>query len=424
MIGTMGTGMLLAVAALAAEPMPQVLTLDQALKTAAERQPQLRQAAAATAASQARADQSRAALLPQLRLSAGYDRGTNNRAGVPPYSFASSDAWNAAVSANQLVWDFGQTWNRWQAAGAQAEAQASNEQSSRLQAAFNVRSAFFTAHGDKALVEVARETLGNQERHLQQIQGFVRVGTRPEIDLAQARTDLANARLLLVNAENAYDLARAQLNQAMGVEGSLEYDVADNQAPVVEGEDGTTDELLKQALSVRPEVAALDQQVRAQELTVSAVSGGYWPSLGVGATVSEGGPRLDGLAWNWSLGPTLSWSFFEGGRTSAAVRESRAQLDSLHAQVDDLRQSVRLDVEQARLAIRASKAALAAAADAATNARERLKLAEGRYQAGVGNAIELGDAQVALTSALAQKVQADQRLASSRAQLLRALGRP
>src|SRR5207237_8439790 len=130
----------------------------------------------------------------------------------------------------QLLLDFGQTWSRWQAAGATANSQERSEQAAKLQAAFNVRSAFFTAHGDKALVGVARETLGNQERHLQQAQGFVRVGTRPEIDLAQARTEVANAKVLLVNAENAYDLARAQLNQAMGVEATIDYDVADDPA--------------------------------------------------------------------------------------------------------------------------------------------------------------------------------------------------
>ena len=412
---------LVALAALAAEP--RVITLEQALKTAQERQPQLRQASAVTAAAHARADQVRAGLLPQLRLSAGYGRGTDNFPGSAP-SFASTDAWNAGVTANQLLWDFGQTWNRWSAAGAAADAQAHSERATGVQVAFNVRGAYSSAHGSKALVGVARETLGNQERHLQQIQAFVRVGTRPEIDLAQARTDLANARVQLVNAENAYDLARAQLNQAMGVEGPLDYDVADDAAAAVEGEDGDPDALLEQALAARPEVAAMEQQLRAQELTVSAVTGGYWPTLSLSAGVTEAGPRLDGLAWNWNVGPSLSWSFYEGGRTSAAAREARAQVDSLRAQLDQLRQSVRLDVEQARLAVRASKAALAASADAVAAARERLKLAEGRYQAGVGNAIELGDSQLALTAALAQQVQADERLATSRAQLLRALGRP
>jgi len=416
-----GIGIVLVMAALAADPVPQVLTLDQALKTAAERQPQLRQAAASTAAAQARADQARAGLFPQLKLSAGYDYGTGSFGGA---TSGPGSSYSATVSGSQLVWDFGQTWNRWQSAGATADSAARTEDSAKLAAASHLRSLFSTAHGNKALVGVARETLGNQEKHLQQIQGFVRVGTRPEIDLAQARTDLANARVLLVNAENAYDLARAQLNQAMGVEGSIDYEVADEQLPAVDGEDGTIDDLLKAALPARPEVAAMEQQLRAQELTLSATSGAYWPTLGVGASAGTGGSQLNALDLNWSVGPNLSWSFFEGGRTTGAVREARAQLDSLRAQMDQLRQTVRLDVEQARLAVRASKAALTASADAVVNAREQLKLAEGRYQAGVGSVIELGDAQVALTSALAQQVQADQRLAASRAQLLRALGRP
>ena len=57
-------------------------------------------------------------------------------------------------------------------------------------------------------------------------------------------------------------------------------------------------------------------------------------------------------------------------------------------------------------------------------AQQRLELAEGRYRTGVGSAIELGDAQIAVTNAAAQVVQADYRLSTARAQLLRALGRP
>jgi outer membrane protein len=80
-------------------------------------------------------------------------------------------------------------------------------------------------------------------------------------------------------------------------------------------------------------------------------------------------------------------------------------------------------VEQARLAVRASKAGLAAATDALANARERLRLAEGRYQTGVGSIIELGDAQLAATNAGGQRVRAEYDLATARAQLLEALGR-
>jgi outer membrane protein len=84
---------------------------------------------------------------------------------------------------------------------------------------------------------------------------------------------------------------------------------------------------------------------------------------------------------------------------------------------------VRLDVDSARLAVRAAKATIGAADDAVTSAREQLRLAEQRFATGVGNIIELNDAQVAYSSAAAQVVQAHYSLASARAQLLAALGR-
>jgi outer membrane protein len=84
---------------------------------------------------------------------------------------------------------------------------------------------------------------------------------------------------------------------------------------------------------------------------------------------------------------------------------------------------VRVELERARLTIEAAKAALTASDEALTNARARLGLAEGRYEAGVGNAIELGDAQLALTDAAAQRVQMEYNLAIARAQLLAALGK-
>ena len=106
------------------------------------------------------------------------------------------------------------------------------------------------------------------------------------------------------------------------------------------------------------------------------------------------------------------------------MREARALTAALRAQYEMQRQQVRAEVEQARLGVRAAKAAIGAAQEAAANARIRLTLAEGRYQAGVGSVIELSDSQVALTTASAQEVQARYNLATVRARLLQALGQP
>lgn len=227
----------------------------------------------------------------------------------------------------------------------------------------------------------------------------------------------------LIGAENAYAVAKAQLNQAMGIEGGTAYDVADEVLPAVAGEDLPADDLVTEAVKSRADLRSLEQQLRGQELTLRAVKGAYWPTLGVQTGITDAGTGLDALTWNWSGGVTLTWQLYQGGLTRAQVSENSAKLAALAAQRDGLRQQVRVELEQARLGVRAAKASLAAAGEALTNARERLRLAEGRYQTGAGSIIELGDAQVALTNAAAQRVQADYNLSSARAQLLRALGR-
>jgi len=407
---------------LAAPPAGRVVTLEEAVRAARASQPQLQQARAGTEAAAARADEALAPLLPQLSGNASLKRQTDRslfpQPGGPPFN-----TWSFGGTLSQLVWDFGQTSGRWQSARESAAAQRDAERSTAMQVLLGVRTAFFTARAAKDLVGVAHETLENQEAHLRQIQGFVEVGTRPEIDLAQARTDRANAQVQVINAENGYETAKAQLNQAMGVEAPTDYDVADDALAPVEGEDQPLEALLAEALRARPDVASLEGQARAQQATIGSVRGAYLPSLGVSAGVADTGPALDTTVLNWNAAATLTWNLFQGGLTRAQEREAEANLTGLEAQVAAIRQQVRLDVDQARLAVRADKAALAAAGEALVNARERLRLAEGRYQIGVGSAIELGDAQVALTSAAAQRVQADYNLSSARAQLLRALGR-
>ncbi|HEY3356948.1 MAG TPA: TolC family protein [Polyangia bacterium] len=411
----------------------QVLTLDQAVQTADRAAPQARQARAQTEAARARVTEARAPLLPQVTGAGAYQRTTGNFAPKPgtlpastpsgPSSWTTHNYFNFGLSASILIWDFGQTSGRWRASAATAESVADTERMTRLQIVLGVRTAFFNARAQKSLVEVAREQLANQERHLKQVEGFVEVGTRPEIDLAQARTDRANARVQLINAENAYAIARAQLNQAMGVEGSTDYDVADDNLPPVPGEDLGTDALMGEAVKGRFDLRSAEQQIRSQELTLRSVRGGYWPALGAATGLTDAGTGLESLTWNWNATLTLTWQIYQGGLTRAQVRENAATLVSLEAQRDSLRQQIRVEVDQARLGVRAAKAATVAADEALTNARVRLRLAEGRYQTGVGNIIELGDAQVALTNAAAQKVQADYNLATARAQLLRALGR-
>ena len=410
----------------------RVLTLEEAQRVAQERQPQLRAARGSTQAAEGRVEQSRSGLLPQLSATADYQRSTTNflfrPGGIPrpgqETNWSSVNFFDSSVTLSQLLWDFGQTSNRWRSTQASARATADQERSTGYQVLLQVRVAFFNAVAFKELLGVARETLANQRNHLVQIEGFVQEGTRAPIDLSQARADFANAQVQVINATNAYQRSKVLLNQSMGLEGPIEYDVANEALPPQAGEDGALEPMLAAALEARPEIASATEQVKAQQHLVQSARGAYGPAISVGAGVVQATTTGSNyVGWNAAVGVTLTWNLFQGGLTKGMVHEAEGNLGVAAAQLDVLRQQVRVDVDQALLAIRAAKAALSSSKNALVAARQRLSLAEGRYQNGSGSVIELGDAQIAAANAAAQVVQTDFQLATARAQLLWAIGR-
>jgi outer membrane protein len=428
-------GLVVHLLAQAGPPPGTVLTLGTAERQALEHQAQISQAVAQTDAAYARVDEARSQLLPQVNATGAYTRRTANfvpQAGTLPSqvaqrsstaTFDTVGSWNFGITAQQQVYDFGQTIQLYKAARANAEVQHLSEETVRQGVLFGVRSAYVAAWARRALVDVAKDAVVNQDRHLAQVQGQVTVGTRPEIDLAQVRADRANAELALINAQNDYETAKAQLNQAMGVEGTTDYDVATERIPELPEEqldDGHTAAL---GLTGRPELKSLAKQAEADERQLSSVKGAYWPTINVSTGFTEAGPDVGPLVWNWNAQALLNWPIFQGGITKARVREATANQAVTHSQTVLQRQQVLFDVIQARLAVRAGKAGLETAKEVEVNAKERLRLAEARYQAGAGSIIELQDAQVAATTASGQVVQADFNLSLARAQLLKAIGR-
>src|SRR5712692_7488996 len=165
-------------AALALTAAARVLTLQEAVQTARAHQPQLRQAHSTTEAAAAVADETRGPLLPQVTATAGYQLATANfifRPGVPtnnssPVSSTFHNFFSSGITVYQLLYDFGQTSQRWRSQQASAEAAAQLEFSATQQVELAVRATFFGARANKSLVGVAEQTVGNLRRHLDQTQ--------------------------------------------------------------------------------------------------------------------------------------------------------------------------------------------------------------------------------------------------------------
>jgi outer membrane protein len=422
------------------------LPLRQAEQIALRNQPTMREAHGLYEAAEGRVEEARAGYLPQVALTASYERTTGNfvyRPGAIPKGVAGASGSNGAggmtgstasmwnpqfnllqfnAGASQLIYDFGQTSNKIDSAGASRDAAGANTRTATLQTLLTVRRAYFAAGANRDLVAVAEETVRNQEKHVEQTQAFVRTGIQPDINLATVQTALANAKVQLVTARNNYAVAEAQLSQAMGVSVGDHYLLADAELPPVAGEDGNPAPLVERAEKNRPEIANLANQRRAQQATVGSLKGAYGPSLSAVANISDIGTAIDSLTPNWYVGLGLTWNIFQGGLTRGQIREANGTLENVVGQEQAMRLQVQVDVEQGRLGVQAAKATIGAADEALVNARSQLTLAEKRYEHGLGSAVELADAQVAYTSAEAQVVQAKFNLAAARAQLLAALG--
>src|SRR5215813_1838214 len=161
------------------------LSLQEAVQRAERHHPLLRQAHGATEAAEAAADLARSPLWPQLLLGASYQRTTANfvakPGSVPPEvnttasaTFDTYNFFNLNATATMLVFDFGGTIQGYRAARTLASSQGELERLTRVDVRLAAQTAFFSARATKALLEVAREAAENQERHLVQIQGFVK----------------------------------------------------------------------------------------------------------------------------------------------------------------------------------------------------------------------------------------------------------
>jgi outer membrane protein len=420
--------------ALAVAPAPTgTITVDQALAVMHRNLPALRLAQANTEQFRAVHDQYVGAWYPTASANIGYKRTTANGAYTPGYdtptsapTLNTSDTLSSSLSVNQLIWDFGNTTNKIAAADETANSYQEQERVALLQADYALRTAFFTAAANKELVTVAEENWKNTDAHLAQARALVKAGTNTEIDIATSRASVANAMVQLITARNNYATAKTKLNQAMGVEGGTDYEVVAPSNTPVPGEDSPLEKLVDEGLSSRPEQASLQAQLRSAEYSIKDYLDNWYPTLSANAGITYAGGDPTGplaMAPNASVGLSLTWQANLGPVIPSLVRQQVAQRDQVQAMVDALRLQVRVDVQTAQLAVNAALESLTSAHEALDAAREQLKLATGRYAAGLGNQVELGDAQVAADQAGAQDVAALYTLYSARAQLIEALGR-
>lgn len=399
---------------------PPPLRLEEATARALEQNHTLKAAGYTAEAAGYRVDLAETAYNPTLDLSSDISHSGTATTADGLSLVTNRDSLGLSIGARMTLYDATRAPSLESAKQSAAASQSELEQAAQ-DLIFDVRSVYYQLLLDEELVNIARQQLANVDQRVQQAQGFHDAGTVALSEVKQAQADQAQAQLELTKAETTLELDWIELNRQMGTPGTGSYTLQPE--PVSEAPSLKLDTLFAYALDHRPELQAGWARVKAQLARVDAALADRLPRLSLSAGYGLNGQPTP-LDQTWNAGLSLSWSFYDGGAARASASEAKASAQALTEQVKQQSDNVHQEVASALATWRQARVQAQTAVVGVESAAEGRRLAAERYRVGVGSALELSDAELALTLARAESARADFSARSAEAQLAKAVGDP
>ncbi len=284
-------------------------------------------------------------------------------------------------------------------------------------------SAYYNVLQTRNMVELNKESVERLELHLKNVQAQYAVGTVAKADVLRSEVELADAQQELIKAENSYEISLANINNIIGLPLDTEILVNDNLSYLEYAK--TLDNCLSFAGDNRPEIAQAVKRVSAAKSEIQAARAGYIPQININAAHGWDKDKFPGdEKASWSIGATVNFNIFDSNTTRGSVDAAQGTLTQREAQYRQTRDGVFLEVRSDYLSLREAEKRIYTASVTVEKAQEDYKIAQVRYQAGVGTNTDVLDAQVALTKAQTNYVQALYDYNTSWANLEKAMGVP
>ena len=314
------------------------------------------------------------------------------------------NTWSAGVSASMPLVN-AQLWQSLKISDMDVELAVEKARSSKLEMVKQVKQAYFACLLAKEAFGVYKSVYENALANLEQTQRKYNAQKASELDLARAKTSLANAIPNVFDAENSVVLSLWQLKAVMGVDLSEEIDV-----------DGTLldydDELLEVSVCMeQPDLSgnsSLRQlDIQAQQLAASIKAQEYasLPSVALSFSYSMNAMTNDFKfnTYRWSphsyVGLSLQVPIFAGGKRANAVRQARVQADELAVQTQETERQLRIAIRQCLNTMDTAVKSYSSALSAVESAGKAYDIASKSYSVGKNTLTDLNDAQLALTQA-------------------------
>lgn len=253
--------------------------------------------------------------------------------------------------------------------------------------------------------KLSAESVTRLEDHLKNVQAQYDVGVVAKVDVLRSQVELANAKQTLIQAENSYQVAEANMNKIVGL--PMDTNLKLDNLLVYNAYDKNMDDCLAYAAEHRPELMQAKYGVDAAKGALMVARSGHMPQVAASATQQWSDSNWPGDEnGKWGVGVNVSMNVFDTGVTLSKIHGAEADLKKAEETYRNTVDSVNLDVRSNYLGLREAEKRISTTKLAVEQADEDYRIAQLRYMSGVGTNTDVLDAQVALTQAKTNYTQA------------------
>jgi len=313
----------------------------------------------------------------------------------------------AGATVTQLITDFGRTMNLISSANLAAKAENQNAVATREQILLAVDQAFYNALQAHAVSTVAEQTVSSRQTVADQVGALFKNKLKSQLDFSFANVNLAQAKLLLLDARNNENAAQASLSAVLGFSNLQNFQLAeDTSAPAAP--QGNVDDLIATAFAMRPEILSLEFQSESAIKFQKAERDLLFPDIRALGAVGDTPVRNPVISPNWygAVGVNVGIPVFNGFLFTARSREASLRAQATQERLRDLRNRISRDVRTSWLNATTAYDRLEVTQQLLEQANLSLNLAQSRYNLGLGSIVELSQAQLQQTQAQITNAQA------------------
>ena len=303
------------------------------------------------------------------------------------------------TTVSQLITDFGRTSNLVASTNLRSRAEEQNAIATADQIKLAVDQAFYGALQTAAILRVAQQTVQARQTVADQIQALFNNKLKSQLDLSFSNVNLAQDKLLLLDAENNNNAALATLSEVLGYSTAQNFQLLEDTTPFTPPPDNV-DQLIVDAIQKRPELAALNYGYRAAEKYRVAERDLMLPTVRALGAVGGAPVRNDALSsWYGAVGVNVEIPVFNGFLYSAREQQASLEAQAAKERLRQLQDIIARDVRTSWLNANTSYNRLGVAQQLLQQSNLALDLAQTRYKLGLGSIVELSQAQLQQTQA-------------------------